>query len=161
MGARSTYTDELANEIIERLSEGEPLRQICRDPHMPSWMSVYRWMDANADFALRIARAREIGEDAIAQEALMIADTPVEGVRLKETATGIERVTEDMLGHRKLQIETRLKLLAKWNPKKWGEKVTQTVEGGDKPVQIDSAVSDIEAARRVAFLLTKAAKAKD
>ena len=31
---------------------------------------------------------------------------------------------EDMLGHRKLQIETRLKLLAKWNPKKWGDKQT-------------------------------------
>ena len=28
-----------------------------------------------------------------------------------------------MLGHRKLRIDTRLKLLAKWNPKKWGDRM--------------------------------------
>ena len=38
----------------------------------------------------------------------------------------IEVKKEDMLGHRKLQIETRLKLLAKWNPKKYGDKVTHS-----------------------------------
>jgi len=27
----------------------------------------------------------------------------------------------EMLGHRKLQIETRLKLLAKWDPKRYGD----------------------------------------
>lgn len=160
MGRPSSYTPEIGDEIVERISNGEPLRQICRDEHMPSWMSVYRWMDKDADFSLRIARARELGEDAIAQEALLIADTPVEGVRLKETATGIERVTEDMLGHRKLQIETRLKLLAKWNPKKWGEKVTQTVEGGDKPLQVEN-ISDLDAARRIAFLFDKVTRSKE
>jgi hypothetical protein len=34
----------------------------------------------------------------------------------------VERKTADMIEHRKLRIETRLKLLAKWNPKKWGDK---------------------------------------
>ena len=162
MGARSTYTDELANEIIERLSEGEPLRQICRDPHMPSWMSVYRWMDANADFALRIARARELGEDAIAQECFDIADNAANDYMERSDNNGGTgwQLNGEHIQRSKLRIETRLKLLAKWNPKKYGEKVTQTVEGGDKPVQIDN-VSEVEAARRVAFLLTKAAKAKD
>jgi len=160
MGRHSSYTPEIGDEIIERLSNGEPLRQICRDEHIPKWDAVYRWMDKDPEFAQRIARAREIGEDAIAQEALLIADTPLMGERTKTGKDGTEVWEEDMLGHRKLQIETRLKLLAKWNPKKWGEKVTQTVEGGDKPVQIDN-VSEVEAARRVAFLLTKAAKAKE
>ena len=43
----------------------------------------------------------------------------------------------DMLGHRKLQIETRLKLLAKFNPKKYGDKV---VHSGDdeNPVVIEN-----------------------
>jgi hypothetical protein len=36
---------------------------------------------------------------------------------------------EDMLGHRKLQIETRLKLLAKFHPTKYGDKV---MLAGDK-----------------------------
>ncbi|HXD37446.1 MAG TPA: hypothetical protein VN624_12375, partial [Rhodanobacter sp.] len=33
-----------------------------------------------------------------------------------------ERRQEDMLGHRKLRIDTRLKLLAKWDPKRYGDK---------------------------------------
>jgi hypothetical protein len=42
-----------------------------------------------------------------------------------------------MLGHRKLQIETRLKMLAKFNPKRYGDKV---VHAGDdvNPVVIEN-----------------------
>ena len=47
---------------------------------------------------------------------------------------------EDMLGHRNLQIETRLKLLAKWNPKKYGERVAhEGVEGG-APIKVDHSI---------------------
>lgn len=155
MGRHSTYSEETAEEIVERLSNGEPLRQICRDEHMPSWRTVYDWIDANKEFAARIAHARELGEEAIAQEALMIADTPLMGERSKSGKDGVEVWSEDMLGHRKLQIETRLKLLAKWNPKKWGEKVTTTHEGGDKPLEVNG-VSDIDVARRIWFALSKA-----
>ncbi len=117
-------TQELQDEIIERLSDGEPLRQICRDDHMPNWVTVYRLMDADGSFKQRIAHARELGEEAIAQECLHIANTPVEGIEVEESESGIKTKRGDMLGHRKLQIETRLKLLAKWNPKKWGERQT-------------------------------------
>lgn len=117
-------TPELQDEIINRLSNGEPLRQICRDDHMPNWVTVYRLMDASPEFTQRIAHAREIGEEAISQDILNIADTPLEGIETEESENGIKTKRGDMLGHRKLQIETRLKLLAKWNPKKWGERQT-------------------------------------
>ncbi len=160
MGRHSTYSDAIAEEIVERLSNGEPLRQICRDQHIPSWRTVYDWMDADKAFAARIARARELGEDAIAQEALMIADTPLLGERSKVGKDGIEVWSEDMLGHRKLQIETRLKLLAKWNPKRWGEKVTTTHEGGEKPIAVTDA-TPLDIARRIAFALANAERPKD
>jgi len=44
---------------------------------------------------------------------------------------------EDMLGHRKLQIETRLKLLAKWNPKKYGERV-QVAGDAENPLKVEA-----------------------
>jgi hypothetical protein len=84
---------------------------------------VYLWMAKDKEFAERFAHAREIGLDVIAEETLAIANTPVEGVRIEESDTGTKTVKEDALGHRKLQIETRLKLLAKWNPKKYGDKL--------------------------------------
>jgi hypothetical protein len=123
MGQKSTYTEALAAEIVERISNGEPLRAICRDDHMPAWRTVYGWLDEHKDFAASIARARELGFDAIAEEALAIADTPLEGIEVEESETGVKTKRSDMLGHRKLQIETRLKLLAKWSPKKYGDRL--------------------------------------
>jgi len=52
--------------------------------------------------------------------------------------------TEDMLGHRKLQIETRLKLLAKWNPKKYGDRVTMAGDA-ENPLQVKADVSIFDA----------------
>jgi hypothetical protein len=43
-----------------------------------------------------------------------------------------------MLGHRKLQIETRLKLLACWDPKKYGNRTTLAGDA-QNPVVIDAA----------------------
>ena len=145
-GRPSKYTPELATEICRRLSDGEPLRQICRDGHMPAWRTVYDWQykddgagAAGVGLSAAIARAREVGYDAIAEEALIIADTPVMGQKQVMGDDKTYTTVEDMLGHRKLQIETRLKLLAKWNPKKYGDRVQLS---GDKenPLQIDATV---------------------
>lgn len=137
MGRPSTYSYARSEEICRRIAEGEPLRQICRDDSMPKWQTVYAWMERNQDFAARFARARELGFDAIAEEALEIANTPMEGVRTEVGDNGTKEVREDMLGHRKLQIETRFKLLAKWSPKKYGDK--QQVELSGK-VTLESLV---------------------
>jgi hypothetical protein len=141
-GRPSKYTPELAAEICERLSTGETMRQICRDEHMPHWTQVYEWLSRDDSLSLRVARAREAGYDALAEEALEIANTPHLGQKkvfssgAGEDEDSMTVTEDDMLGHRKLQIETRLKLLACWNPKKYGNKVAL---GGDpgNPVQVE------------------------
>jgi hypothetical protein len=144
-GRPSKYTPELVAEICERLSAGEPLRQICRDDRMPHWTRMYDWLSQDPDLSLRVARAREAGFDALAEEALEIANTPFTGQK-KVFSSGAEEgkdsvtvTEEDMLGHRKLQIETRLKLLACWNPSKYGNKVAL---GGDpkNPIKVEAQV---------------------
>ncbi|NSX16927.1 helix-turn-helix domain-containing protein [Cupriavidus taiwanensis] len=113
------------DEICGRIAEGQTLAEICREEGMPSRRTVYDWIRDDADFAKAMETARDIGADAIAEEALRIADSPLEGVELEIGADGgTKEKRGDMLGHRKLQVETRLKLLAKWHPKKYGEKVT-------------------------------------
>jgi hypothetical protein len=57
-------------------------------------------------------------------------------------AKGNESVSyskEDMLGHRKLQIETRLKLLAKFNPKKYGDRIALAGDPAS-PIKIEAQV---------------------
>ena len=139
MGIHTTYKAKTAETICNRLAEGIPLRQICREMGL-AWRTVYDWREAQPDFAAQFARAREMGEDAIAAECLDIANTPLIGtIETDDPDKGRTVRREDMLGHRKLQIETRLKLLAKWNPKKWGEKVEQTHVGA-QPVVIDGSL---------------------
>lgn len=120
---------------------------------MPCWQSVYDWIDEDDDFSRRFARARERGFDAIALEALEIADTPFEGVETEESDAGTKTKRGDMLGHRKLQVETRLKLLAKWSPKKYGDKQAVELTGADGgPV----TYSDTERTARLNAILNAA-----
>jgi hypothetical protein len=150
-GRPSKYTPEIAQEIVERLSNAEPLTQICRDEGMPAWQTIYDWMyrdDAlgaeGVGLSRAIARAREIGYDKMAEECLELADTPKWGTKQVESQDGVIVTREDMLGHRKLQIETRLKLLAKWNPKKYGERLTHAGDA-DNPVAVQADVSIFDA----------------
>jgi predicted secreted protein len=144
-GKPSSYSKEIAQEICERLSDGEPLRQICRSDGMPAWRTVYDWIykdDAlGADgtgLSTAIAHARDVGYDAIAEDLLNIADTPLIGEEETSSNNGLTITRKDMLGHRKLQIETRLKLLAKWNPKKYGDR--QILSGdADNPLVVDTS----------------------
>lgn len=74
MGRPSKFTEAIVDEICERLSNGETLRSICRDEHMPTWRTVYDWCDASPEVSARIARAREVGFDSIGESTLDISD---------------------------------------------------------------------------------------
>lgn len=142
-GRPSSYTQEIGEQIAARLSLGEPLAQICRDEGMPHDNTVRAWMAANEAFSVAIARARELGYDVLAAECLSIADTPVLGEETTVKPNGdVETKTGDMLGHRKLRIETRLKLLAKWDPKRYGDKIQTEISGGMRVVSATELKDD-------------------
>ena len=157
----STYSPEIARVICEQLSEGIPLRQICRENEgFPAWRTVYDWMVRDPELAASIARARDLGYDAIAEDCLLIADTVQFGQKQVMTDEGIATTIEDMLGHRKLQIETRLKLLAKFNPSKYGDKIGVHGVAGQPPVSTeDTGVNRLFELLRNAELKTRAGSA--
>ena len=160
-GGRPTkYTPEIARRICEQLSDGVPLRQICRENEgFPAWRTVYDWMWRDAELSTAIARARDIGYDALAEECLYISDNIQMGKKkvftsgAKKEEDSVTVTEEDMLGHRKLQIETRLKLLAKFNPKKYGEykapeeKVDFMIIDGEVKNVMDVAIKRLELIR--------------
>lgn len=127
-GRPSTFSQAIVDEVCARVAEGDPLAQVCREISLPlpTW---YDWARDKPEVAIAIARAREAGFDMIAAQALRISDTQVEAIIEKSTANGIEITRQDALGHRKLQVETRLKLLAKWDPKRYGDRLA--VGGAD------------------------------
>jgi len=112
--------EDVVAAICARLSKGEPLACICRDEAMPGLRTVYDWMEADEVIAAHIARAREEGEEAIAADCLSIADDSGEDYRMGEKSMLVDT---DHIQRSKLRIWTRLELLKRWNPKKWGDKV--------------------------------------
>jgi len=139
----SKYTVEIAREICASLAEGVPLREICRREGFPEWRTIYDWMvkdDAavaaggGAGLSAAIARAREIGYDAMAEDCLRIADDASND--WMETEHG-PRVNAEHIQRSKLRIETRLKLLAKWNPKKYGERLAVAGDA-ESPLKVEA-----------------------
>jgi hypothetical protein len=144
--------DDYLPEIHAWIESGKTLRSYCRQDGKPSYGTVYDWLEADAHTPekteiSRFAHARDLGEQQILQECLEIADDTQPGEIVTERPVffegnpvfgpdgkqliAIERKRADMLEHRKLRIETRLKLLAKWNPKKYGDKVQAELTGAD------------------------------
>lgn len=105
LGRPSIYTDEIADEICRRLSEGEPLARIVRDKHMPSFTTVMDWEATNAGFARRSAPARAYGTHYMADDCIRIADD-----------------TEIDPAHKRIMVETRIRLIGKWNAAAYGER---------------------------------------
>jgi hypothetical protein len=124
MGRPSLFTQEIADAICERLSNGEPLAAICRDEKMPGLSTVYDWQKADAEFSGSIARAREAGFDQIAIDALEIADDGTNDFVEKKRQDGstYDAVDAEHIARSKLRVDTRLKLLAKWDPKRYGDR---------------------------------------
>ena len=122
-GSPTKRTPAVIRRILSGLSKGTPLTVLCDSPDMPTHGLVRAWSAKDADLSVNIAHAREVGFDRIAHDALRIADTTEEGIEECEKEWGTEIKRADMLGHRRLRVETRLKLLAKWDPKRYGERL--------------------------------------
>jgi len=122
MGRTSTFTQSIADEICERIAEGESLRAICAGDDMPNKATVFKWLAADKAFSDQYARARECQADALADEVVYIADTPQIGTKSVSKATGLEITEGDMIEHRRLQVDARKWMAGKLAPKKYGNK---------------------------------------
>lgn len=117
---------QIKEYVCDKISQGITLASICREDGMPNRMTIYRWIDDDKEFMLHIERAREAGSDAIADECLTIADDSSGDTM--ETEFG-PKEDKEWTSRSKLRVETRLKLLSKWHPKKYGEKLDLSNKG--------------------------------
>lgn len=128
--ARPTIkTQELTDAIIERISNGESLRAICREDDMPNIASVLRWVAADEVLSGQYARAMEMRADGMFEEMIEIADDASNDYMDRINADGSvgDRVLDtEHVQRSKLRTDTRKWILSRMNPKKYGDK--QTVE---------------------------------
>lgn len=140
IGRPTKRTPEVVARIIDELSKGTPLTIICAADDMPATRTVYDWMDADDEFSAHIARAREAGHDQIALDALAIADEVDERDTIV-TERG-EMPNKEWIMRSKLRVETRLKLLSKWDPKRYGDRLALA---GDEAAPLRISVTSEDA----------------
>lgn len=73
-GRPSSFTQDVADAICERIAGGESMRRICSDEGMPDRATVLRWLDADESFAAKYARAREHQGDYLDDEMAEVVD---------------------------------------------------------------------------------------
>lgn len=113
-GRPSDYLPEVAADICSLLADGESLRKVCDRQGMPNKATVFRWLAQHEEFRDQYAKATETRADAIFEEMFDIADT------VAEEASAV--------GKARLRIDTRKWALARMNPKKYGDKVSQEID---------------------------------
>ena len=111
-------TPKLEAEVLSRLAQGETLAALGRELgfHATTWND---WCARDEALGLAHLRARDTGADAIAEHALALIDA--------EPARVDGKIDPGHVQWKRAQVETRLKLLACWNPKKYGAKTQTTI----------------------------------
>ena len=141
-GRPSLYTEALAAEICRRLAEGETLRSVCRGPAMPDKATVLRWLgdEAKASFRSQYAHARDMQADALFDEALEIADD-VSGDWFTDK-DGKKVLDHENIQRSRLRVDTRKWAAGKMAPKRYGDKIQHTGDGGG-PIRVRPDLSKL------------------
>lgn len=132
-GRHAAYTPALAKSLCEHLADGGWAAQWCRE-HKFRPSIVQHWAAKTPEFEVSLARARRSQFDCIGEDCVAIADSPC--------------VTNEQVQHARLRIETRLKLLAKWDPARYGDRILE-----DKEVRVTVTVNDPTAAVRAGRII--------
>ena len=136
---------KLIEEVLWRIAQGETLAALGRelDFHPASWNV---WVRGDEELAIAYQHARDVGADVIAEDVLRIIDEePERVVQIDEDGNkSTSRIDSAGVAWARNRAELRLKLLAKWNPKKYGDR--QTVDVGNKEgetLKVDSNVDTV------------------
>lgn len=127
MGRPSSFTQEIADAICERLADGKSLRSICDDAAMPGTTTVMRWLNSNEEFRAQYACAREMQADALFDEVLDIADDGRNDWMERRDDEGGNlgwKENGEALKRSQLRIDARKWIAGKLRPKKYGDAST-------------------------------------
>ena len=122
--------------ICREIAEGRSLRSVCRDEGMPNLATVMRWINEDADFSRAYDVAREMRGDRFGEQVADIAQDTLNGLIDPNAA----RVAGDLL---------------KWSaarmaPKKYGDRIEQTVKVADAGQEHLDAVRALAQRRKAA-----------
>jgi hypothetical protein len=140
------YSAEIAEQILDELSNGLTLSEVCRNPGMPTPAAVLKWVHLDRDgFAQRYNVARAIGYQAMFDRILDLADDSRDDSIIRYNAAGDrERVpNHENIQRARLRCNQLRWLLAKALPRLQDAANDDTGED-----RLDRLMRDIEERKR-------------
>ncbi len=132
-GRPSVYSEELALSICERISNGESLKQICKDPDMPARSTVHLWLlqEDKKAFSDKYELSVNIRAENMFDELTEIADDGTNDYMTRTNSDGeeYEVVNNEHIQRSRLRTDVRKWYLSKVMPKKYGDKLDMTSDG--------------------------------
>lgn len=139
-GRPDTFTQEKADAVCAELAKGISLKATCEKLGLPE-STVRGWELSREDFAADSVRARELGCHSMADETLAIADDGRnDWMAANDPDNPGYRANGEYIQRSRLRIDTRLRLLGKWLPRIYGDRVDVNHSGTiDLALRIASA----------------------
>jgi len=151
----SIFTPALFTTICDRISRGESLRSVCRDPEMPHKSTVLRWLREKPQLRDQYRNARDDLLEYWASDILEIADDGT-----LDTIPGLNKYGDEVMvpNHAnvqrdRLRIHARQWLLGKLQPKVYGDRVDVDVSGEIQHTVDITTLSAREKMRRLALFM--------
>ena len=120
------------------LSSGRFMSEFARQPGHPSLATVLKWQTTDPAIDQRIAQARERGEQTLFEQNLELADAEP-----PRDTNG--RIDPGFVAWHKNRIWARMEMLKRINPRKYGDKVENTIQGpGGGPQQHEITINLID-----------------
>jgi hypothetical protein len=150
-------TPELKDEVCRRIADGATVREFAAQGGMPGKSTIFAELRRDPEFADAYAKARELQLESWEDELVAIADDVSRDVMKRPD--GGEAFDHEHIARSKLRVNTRQWIMSKRLPRRYGDRVAQELSGPEGgPIKM-AEVSDLEVARRIAFLLEKGRRA--
>ena len=138
-GGRPTiFTQELADDICDRVAAGETIAAICREEEMPDRTTIWRWMRATPEFAEQLQYAIELRCDHWVDETIEISDDSKDDTIEVVTDEGELKIFPNTakIQRDRLRVDTRKWAACKLYRRRYGDHVVQEHTGKDGgPIQ--------------------------
>lgn len=113
----SVFSQKVFDRICERIAEGESLLAICKTKDYPAKRTFLRWVANDEKLAAQYGEAQNMRAEHYFDEIVDIADKGSDPAKTR------------------VQVDARKWVLARMNPKKYGDRFTQELTGeGGGPV---------------------------
>jgi len=120
MGVHSTYTEEIAENILDHISSTSDGLKVACEKYGIHRSTFHRWLNERSDLCDKYARAKELQAELLADEIIEIADDSSHDEEITENGV---RMNSEYVQRSKLRIDARKWKASKLNPQKYGDRV--------------------------------------